>query len=38
MKREDFRSSAGLEKQIVNRQKDVGGEKISWLKVKEIKL
>lgn len=38
MRKEDFLSSANLEKRIINRKKATDGSKVSWLKTKEIML
>ncbi|XP_030765647.1 uncharacterized protein LOC115889720 [Sitophilus oryzae] len=38
MNNDDFISSEILEKNIVNRKKDIIGEKINWLNVREIKI
>lgn len=38
MTKEDFKSSATLERMIVNRKKDVLGGKVNWLFVRKIKM
>lgn len=38
MEKEDFLGTNSLEKQIVNRKKDVTGNTVSWLKTREIEI
>lgn len=38
MEKTDFKSSATLENMVINRKKDIVGEKVNWLQVREIKI